>query len=316
MFSIRQVENADNIFKFYIDKINTIFNYFNGRINRINSNVQLVIDYYDYINRNYGCFISPNIIYIYIGEIVEGSYRFFNCINHDAIVTEIIVSCIHELVHAEQALDNSMYKKDTSYKTQLELHAELVSFDYIIRNREELEYLFSFHVNFGIDNIPGMILQNINYNTYTSVFTNNDSLNKFAEIEQMYLQIFKNEGFMQNSEVSWLVTQESVDNVVFVILDVLSTHDLMLSGRPNSKIPIEELKIDASVTIKRNRLWSVDGFSKFVDIVNKYIVQYKPLKYSISIEVNDDYDEFGQLKKYGYIILRTEKDSKFINPIR
>ena len=79
--------------------------------------------------------------------------------NHDAIVTEIIVSCIHELVHAEQALDNSMYKKDTTYKTQLELHAELVSFDYIIRNQKELEYLFSFNVNFGIDNIPGMIIK-------------------------------------------------------------------------------------------------------------------------------------------------------------
>ena len=84
----------------------------------------------------------------------------------------------------------------------------------------------------------------------------------------------------------------------------------------NSKIPIEKLKIDSSVTIKRNKLWSVDGFSKFVDIINKHIIQYKPLKYNISIEVNKDYDEFGQLKKYGYIILKIEKDNKLINPIR
>lgn len=314
MFNIRQIENADDIFKFYIDKIRTIFNYFNGRINRINSNVQLVIDYYDYINRNYGCFISPNIVYIYIGEIIEGSYRFFNYMNHDAIVTEIIVSCIHELVHAEQALDNSMYKKDTTYKTQLELHAELVSFDYIIRNQKELEYLFSFNVNFGIDNIPGMILQNINYNTYTSVFNNNDTLNKFASIEDMYMQIFKNEGFMQNSEVSWLLTQESVDNVVFAIFDSLNAHNSILSGSHNSKnLPYDEKHM---VIIKRNRLWSTDGFPKFVDMINRQIIQYKPLKYRISIEVLNKYDEFKQFKSYGYIILNIDKENRYINPIR
>ena len=86
MFNVGKIENADNIFKFYIEKTKLIFNYFNGRINRINSSVQLIIDYYDYLYRNYGSYVSPNIVYIYIGEIVEGSYRFFGTLNHDAIV--------------------------------------------------------------------------------------------------------------------------------------------------------------------------------------------------------------------------------------
>ena len=317
MFNVGKIENADNIFKFYIEKTKLIFNYFNGRINRINNSVQLIIDYYDYLYRNYGSYVSPNIVYIYIGEIVEGSYRFFGTLNHDAIITEIIISCIHELVHAEQALDNSLYKKDTKYKTQLELHAELVAFDYVLKHKQELENLFGFNVNFGIDNIPGMILQNVNYNAYTSVFNNNDNLNKFATIEDMYMQILKNEGIMQNSEVSWLLTQESVDNVIFVIYDVLSTHNLMVSGSQNSNtIPIEEIKIDSSVIIKRNKLWSVENFSKFVDLINKHIVQYKPLRYRLSVEVVTDFDEFKLTKNYGYIILTIESKNQYINPIR
>ncbi len=317
MFRISQIDNADNIFKFYIEKTNIIFNYFNGRINRINSNVQLIIDYYDYINRNYGCFISPNIIYIYIGEIIEGSYRFFNTINHDAIITEIIISCIHELVHAEQALNNQLYKDDNTYKTQLELHAELVSFDYVIKNRQELEYLFSFNVNFGIDNIPGMILQNMNYNSYTSIFNNNDNLNKFAEIESMYLQIFRNEQIMQISEVSWILTHKSIDNVIFAIFDFLECHNLIDLGRSNPKNIVYAIKNNKnSVVIKRNKSWSVDGFSKFVNIINTNITQYKPISFKCSTIIDDSLDEFNIPKKYGYIILKIDQRNRYINPIR
>ncbi len=317
MFNINQIANADDVFNFYIEKIKVIFNYFNGRINKINNNVKLIIDYYDYINRNYGCFISPNTIYIYIGEIIEGSFRFFNRINHDAIVTEIIISCIHELVHSEQALNNSLYKNDTNYKTKLELHAELVSFDYIITHKEELEYLFSFNVNFGIDNIPGMILQNINYNTYTSVFNNNYSLNKFANIEDMYLQVLKNEQIIQNKDVLWILSQETIDNVVFAIFDTIDYHNLITSGRYKSqKVSIRDQKINSCVTIKRNKVWNTEGFPKFIDIINNNILLYKPIEYSILTMINDEYDEFNCLKKYGYIILKVDKNRQYINPIR
>ena len=58
-------------FNYYSDIVTKLFNYMNGKINKLNTNCQLFIDSYDRITNIFAEIKFPSYIHIRIGNIVD-----------------------------------------------------------------------------------------------------------------------------------------------------------------------------------------------------------------------------------------------------
>ena len=123
------------------DFIEKVFNYYNGKINILNPNVILEINW---INGDYlGEFIQPNFLMIYPYKILE------ICNTIDYIKLRIIEIIIHELFHADQLLFNIYYKKDNNeYENNIENAVQRQTSIYIASHIIEIKNIF------GINKTP------------------------------------------------------------------------------------------------------------------------------------------------------------------
>lgn len=127
-------------YHYYSDITIKLFDYMNGNINKMNSQCQLYIDMYDYINGTYANIRYPNFIFIHIGTIIDSWdddwIQYMGKQNY-------IVSCIawalsHELHHADQLLSMIQYNTNPYYKKSVEGDVERASYDWVANHSKEI----------------------------------------------------------------------------------------------------------------------------------------------------------------------------------
>lgn len=111
------------LFHEFEPKIHGIFDYLNGRINQHNICIYN-IGYYSI--DNYAQFQYPNRMTIFIGSIVDHYYDIQDSkqTQYDKVMSVAALCIAHELYHADQIINAALYKKDESYRNQIEDAAE------------------------------------------------------------------------------------------------------------------------------------------------------------------------------------------------
>lgn len=143
----------------YSDIAIRLFNYMNGRINKMNSQCTFQIEMYDLVNGTFGNIRYPNHIYVNIGTMIDAFNPVWgNVINkHDYICTLIAWAIAHELHHADQMIAMLQYSKNMLYRNKVEGDVERASYDWVAAHAQELSQIGGFNVvilNMESDDLP------------------------------------------------------------------------------------------------------------------------------------------------------------------
>ena len=120
----------------YIDLANKIFEYFNGRINKVNNNVKFIISPED--KPIFGEMHGSICLKLYIYSIIERS-TYDLSIKHN-----ILFTIIHELFHADQCLYFEEYNINKDYVDMIEAQVNFMTTVYLINNKIIMEEIFGF----------------------------------------------------------------------------------------------------------------------------------------------------------------------------
>lgn len=136
-------------FNSYSRVATTLFNYMNGRINKMNSCCYLYIDMYDNIRNTYATIRYPNHIYLHIGNVIDSWHdEWEDIIQKDEYVCTLLSWVIaHELFHADQAIQMVMYLSNSSYKEDKENDVQRASYDWVCNHEYELSNLIGVEID-------------------------------------------------------------------------------------------------------------------------------------------------------------------------
>lgn len=125
-----------------------IFNFMNGKINRLNSQCTFQIDMYDRINGIYANIRYPNNVTLYIGNIIDSWDDKYSTImnKRDYIGTMICWAMAHELHHADQLISMLQYNANPTYKLSVEGDVERASYNWVSNNRRDLSQIGGFAI--------------------------------------------------------------------------------------------------------------------------------------------------------------------------
>lgn len=138
----------------------TLFNYMNGKINKLNNNCVLSIEPLDHSGK-YGDIKYPNSIKLYIGNIMKDwNDDWWEFTTKDIYVNSVIAWTIaHELSHADQYIHMIDYNKDNLYRAKVESYVQRFSYDWVFAHQEEINNLFGIEIrmeNIKSANLPKM----------------------------------------------------------------------------------------------------------------------------------------------------------------
>lgn len=131
--------------------IQSVFDYYNGRVNIFNNKAVLDINWTNQVNGDIGGLsILPNIVTIYPMPL----YRIYDY-NITEVKGRIIYTIIHELYHTDQFMLPNEYMSNSKYKDYIEYACELESYIYMACNIDEIYN--TFNIKFNIDIIKKLI---------------------------------------------------------------------------------------------------------------------------------------------------------------
>ena len=144
------IENREEINTF----INNVFNYYNGRINRIIPSI-IEINWCMLENStNAGVTTTAKIVRIFPMVIAR-------CVrNKNQLKSMLLVTIIHELYHVDQYIVPSRLEYDQEYVKSIEFPVEFMTWCYILNHEYEISQFIDF--NFSIKGIMDFV------NTYSS----------------------------------------------------------------------------------------------------------------------------------------------------
>ncbi len=144
------IENREEINTF----INNVFNYYNGRINRIIPSI-IEINWCMLENStNAGVTTTAKIVRIFPMVIAR-------CVrNKNQLKSMLLVTIIHELYHVDQYIVPSRLEYDQEYVKSIEYPVEFMTWCYILNHEYEISQFIDF--NFSIKGIMDFV------NTYSS----------------------------------------------------------------------------------------------------------------------------------------------------
>lgn len=120
-----------------------VFNYYNGKINKVNNHVELCFSDNSYTGLCAFGATNHSLVEVYLDEII--SKRDFDIYEiHD----EIIYTIIHELYHCDQSIDNDLVVKfnDKYYINYMESSVDFMTISYIMNHLQEIEREFNHKV--------------------------------------------------------------------------------------------------------------------------------------------------------------------------
>lgn len=125
----------------------TLFNYLNGRINKLNI-CRLNISYYS--NCNYAQFQYPNIVTVFLGSIID-NYYFDDSgkSKRDWALTVLALTLAHELFHADQNVNAASYGRDIDYAKNVENAAEYNAEVFCMSHKQDFKKLLNFNYCFS-----------------------------------------------------------------------------------------------------------------------------------------------------------------------
>jgi hypothetical protein len=124
-----------------------VFNYYNGKINKINYPAVLQIEWAELQGSTIaGASVNPNVVYLYPRVILRYVKSHFDDmrIKQNELMCMIIETIIHELYHVDQIIDYPKMVMDDQYKTEIEQATELQTMTYIANHAQEI------YDNFGV----------------------------------------------------------------------------------------------------------------------------------------------------------------------
>ena len=126
------------------DFIEKVFNYYNGKINILNPNVILEINWINGDCKLYGSLCTPGRIIIYIKSILNNPH----IKNFTDIKIVVIETIIHELFHADQNINFEKYYYDNEYKNNIENAVQRQSYIYMASHIIEIKNIFDIDIDF------------------------------------------------------------------------------------------------------------------------------------------------------------------------
>lgn len=145
-------------YHFYSDVAVKMFNYMNGKINRLNSNCSLYLDMYDLINGTYANIRYPNYIAVHIGTIIDSWQNEWSRIlpKETYIASTIAWAISHELHHADQVISMLTYNTRTEYRKSVESDVERASYDWVANNARQLSSLVGIRIDISSITSPDL----------------------------------------------------------------------------------------------------------------------------------------------------------------
>lgn len=239
-------------YKFYSNVAVNLFNFMNGKVNKINNNCILQIQPFDF-NGTYGDHRPPNFINIYIENII-GLYNSDNVssINrNDFICTCIALVIAHELSHADQYINGMKYKTNTNYYNNIESAANYNAYKFVFVNRKNLSNIG----NFNCDVITNISMDGLNLDI--------DNYRRI-DVAKFYIHTIK-ESIMDYGDK----TNEVID---------------MVQGTPNVGLAFfDDNDVDV-VLIKKTNKYVKENISIFSSMVYKWFGKFN--NYSMNINVS------------------------------
>lgn len=120
--------------------IRNVFNYYNGRINVVNSPARLHIEWLQCNKSTAGTSLLPNIVEIYPNVMCRVVY------NEEQLKRWIIMVIIHELYHTDQIIITSKLN-DKNYVNYIENAVEVMTTIYLGNHRQEIYNVFGVLIN-------------------------------------------------------------------------------------------------------------------------------------------------------------------------
>lgn len=146
-------------YRYYSYMTKVLFEYMNGRINKLNNNCILDIQMYDPGYKRFGTIRYPCYIVIYVGDIVDSWQDEWGKVlnKNDYIGSCIAWAVAHELFHADQQISMLQYNANPIYKQQVENDVERSSYDWVKRHAKAIELRGKFKVKLGLISSPTLV---------------------------------------------------------------------------------------------------------------------------------------------------------------
>lgn len=270
------MQTTNDFFK-YSNIAKTIFEYMNGKINRLNSNCFLNIEGYDFINNTTANIRYPNTISIFIGNAINSwKDEYSSVLNKDSYICTVIAwSLAHELFHADQLLSMLQYNSNSNYKQSIEYSVETASYYWVLDHSNELEAIIGIPII--IDYLESSSLKDKNEYEYRNV-----------GVKEFYLQ--------------------TIANIVLRDFDLFAKLKIFTNDSIADDITIEFNNTD-SVLIKKDGEYLLENVNAFSELVYKWAGYYD--MYTISAQSYTKQSDNG--KSIGFV--KFNISNNFIKPI-
>lgn len=142
------------------------FNQFKPLLIKFNNSIQIKICY---LTLNKFGLSNLSEVVIYINSIYNNYYKMYSDYNQrrNVIITFIINTVIHELLHVEQYVNANNYNSNPLYANNIEDQVKYLSWKIMIDNKKELESRFNFNFSMELyDNSNSLSPRD--YNRYIS----------------------------------------------------------------------------------------------------------------------------------------------------
>lgn len=159
------VQEIQRYSKFTID----VFTYCRNKIIKLDRDIKLDINIYEYYDNRIAAFYFPNTIVVYLMTSIRG-HNFME----EYIKSEIIHTMIHELFHANQQVNTDIYLINKVYNDNIEQGVEYQTAKFLYDNYDEIKQLF----NVNLSSLDLFIESNLSRRGKYEVMTDFDYISK------------------------------------------------------------------------------------------------------------------------------------------
>lgn len=235
---------------FYQPIAKRLFDYMNGRINKMNNRCILYIDMYDNIRNTYATIRYPNHIFLHLGNIIDSwNNEWYGIIKKEEYVCTVLAWAIaHELFHADQAIQMVMYMNNNAYKEDKENDVQRSSYDWVSDNQ------------FVLSNLIGI---RIDMEAITSDSLPDEGHYRKASPAEFYKQTIANtilKDLQLFNKLTFFTNDAEADDIILMF---------------NSK---------ESVVIKSGGRYLAENISAFSDMTYRYVAYYDVYVVNVNIE--------------------------------
>lgn len=159
------------MYKYYENFAREVFDFFNGKLNKVIRAHTLNVIFKPNFNSVLGCSLF-GYVEINIGEHVEMGRLYDDNKKDNSIKNNIIDTIIHELYHLDQEIDNIQYRSRDKYKYKIEVDNTFMGYMYILYHIDLIQNRFNILIESNsIRNMENFILSHANdYTRISSAF--------------------------------------------------------------------------------------------------------------------------------------------------